>query len=159
MSDSANLQKCKVILAGGGAGAGGSLGERGSTPGDGIQDDQLSCNRIESILSILLSQTHSFPIHHSRELVQWIHPCLKTILQYWTKGQAAVTNKWSSSCLGLATALGKLLISLDQCSREDYSKYYKLLGFVLAKVTAMGTVSHVHHCTLTSDRVRRLLHS
>ena len=153
MSDSANLQKCKVILAGGGG------GEKGSGTGDGIQDDQLSCNRIESILPILFNQTHSFPIHHSRELVQGIHPCLKTILQYWTKGQATVTNKWSSSCLGLATALGKLLISLDQGSREDYSKYYKLLGFVLAKVTTMGTVSDVHHCTLTSDRARRLLHS
>jgi hypothetical protein len=136
MSDK-NLQKCRGILLGEGG-----KGEKAN----GIQDDQMSCNKIESILPILIDQTYA--LNHPMELVQWIHPCLKNILQYWTKGQSTVTNKWSSSCLGLATALGKLL-PIERSSRDDYSKYFKLLGFVLAKVTAMGSVNSPHYLALT----------
>jgi hypothetical protein len=139
MSDK-NLQRCKAILVGEGR------GEKGV---NGIQDDQMSCNTIESILPILLNQT--FGVNSHMELARMIHPCLRNILQFWTKGQSAVTNKWSPSCLGLATALGKHL-SIEKCSVDDFSKYYKLIGFVLAKVTAMGTVSHPLRHALTMDR-------
>jgi hypothetical protein len=113
------LKKCKIILSG--------LG----SSGEGITDDQISCNKVESLFPILFHQ------QPNSEYPPLIHPCLRTILQYWTKGPQTLHNKWSNSCISLATALALLL---PPQSLGDCSKYFKLLGFVLAKASLMGTV-------------------
>jgi hypothetical protein len=132
------LKRCQLILSGQGGGTGGA-----------IADEQISCNKIESILPILMNQ------QPNSEYPQLIQPCLRTILQYWTKGSQSLQNKWSTSCIGLATALASLLPSQPS---GDYSKYFKLLGFVLAKASLMGTVSRalqVCNRRLASPSLRR----
>lgn len=114
-------QKCKTILS------------EGTT---GLTDDQATCNKIEALLPLL----SNIDFQISQEYLPIIQPGLRIILQYWTKGPPSQSNKWSKSCLGLATILA-LLLPIDKINNgADYSKYAKLLGFVLAKVTAMGPV-------------------
>lgn len=104
-----------------------------------VKDDQISCNNIELILPYLLNQSNHF--------ILLIQPILKNILQYWIKGQLNINNKWSNSCISLATSLSYLLIQYDNENKdnnEDYTKYYKLIGFVLGKALNMGTVRMIY---------------
>lgn len=119
-------QKCKIIL------------KINNDTNDGIVDDQGSCNKIESLVPLLLKNIPS----NCQEYLPIIQPTLRIILQFWTKGTQSVNDKWSKSCLGLATSLA-LYLPIDK-SNSDSSKYAKLLGFVLAKVTSMGTVCLIY---------------
>lgn len=81
------------------------------------------------------------------EFIDCIQTCLRKILQYWAKGQQSSDNKWNKCALVMC---GSMISLMARGQEREYTKCYKLMGFVLAKSANMGEVPHqiLLHCDI-----------
>jgi hypothetical protein len=108
-----------------------------------ITDTQRCCDSLETASADLKASTLKKSYEADPSLPQYIESvqnCLRKVLQFWAKGQQNEKNKWNLCALCLSVSMVNL-ITCDHGS--DFSKCYKLMGFMLAKSSCMGEVTTI----------------